>query len=110
LIIGYLINKLTKIAVMETFYKAYTKIEQNKTYYFVKKFLSFPEYQDVEDILEGYGMHTDFNKACSIAGINNPKIRKQLFDGILTVDAATPQAKVIDMNSQEIGLTKKIGN
>jgi len=56
---------------METFYKAYTKTEQNKLYYFVKRYLSFPEYKDVEDILEGYGMHTDFDKACNIAGINN---------------------------------------
>ncbi len=91
---------------METFYKAYTKTEQNKLYYFVKRYLSFPEYKDVEDILEGYGMHTDFNKACSIAGINNPAIRKQLLDSIQGVDV--PQAKVIDLNPAEVVLTKKI--
>ena len=91
---------------METFYKAYTKTTQNKPYYFVKKYLSFPEYKDVEDILEGYGMHTDFNKACSIAGINNPKIRKQLLDGIQA--EVVQQAKVIDLNPADIILTKKI--
>ena len=91
---------------METFYKAYTKTEQNKLYYFVKRYLSFPEYKEVEDILEGYGMHTDFNKACSIAGINNPSIRKQLLDSIQGV--AIPQAKVIDLNPADTVLTKKI--
>jgi len=91
---------------METFYKAYTKTEQNKLYYFVKRYLSFPEYKDVEDILEGYGMHTDFDKACNIAGINNPAIRKQLLDSIH--GAVMPQAKVIDLNPADTVLTKKI--
>lgn len=91
---------------MEIFYKAYTKIVQNKVYYFVKKYLSFPEYDNVEDILEGYGMHIDFDKACSIAGIDHPKIRQQLFE---QAQAASPQAKVIDINSDDIILNKKIG-
>lgn len=92
---------------METFYKAYIKISQNKSYYFVKKYLSFPEYDNVEDILEGYGMHTDFNKACNIAGINDPKVKKQLLDGIQT---ASPQAKVIDLNPADVILNKRIGH
>ena len=90
---------------METFYKAYTKISQNKSYYFVKKYLSFPEYNDVEDIMEGYGMHTDFNKACSIAGLHDLKIRQQLLDGI---QSEMPQAKIIELNPADAVLTKKI--
>lgn len=90
---------------METFYKAYTKVVQNKSYYFVKKYLSFPEYKDVADILEGYGMHTDFNKACSIAGLDNQGIKKQLLDEIQN---AVPQAKVIDFKPVDMVLTKKI--
>ena len=90
---------------METFYKAYTKMSQNKSYYFVKKYLSFPEYNDVEDILEGYGMHTDFNKACSIAGVLDSRIRKQLLDGM---QSETPQAKIIELNPADAVLTKKI--
>ena len=90
---------------MEIFYNAYTKIVQNKTYYFVKKFLTFPEYKEVEDILEGYGMHTDFNKACSIAGIDSLNVRKQLLDEI---QQTAHQAKVIDLNLNEIMFTKKI--
>lgn len=92
---------------METFYKAYTKISQNKLTYFVKKYQCFPEYENVEDILEGYGMHTDFEKACSIAGVHDPQIRKQLLDAI---EAAVPQAKIIDLNAADAVLVKKISS
>ncbi|MEO7444296.1 MAG: hypothetical protein ABIT96_13400 [Ferruginibacter sp.] len=63
---------------METLYKAYSKNVLNKKYYFVKKIYHFPEYNQVDDILEGYGMHENFFKACSIAGINDVKVRKYL--------------------------------
>ncbi len=63
---------------METFYKAYSKMVQNKKHYFVKKIAHFPEYREVDDIVIGYGMHVNFNRACSIANINSQKIRQQL--------------------------------
>jgi hypothetical protein len=90
---------------METFYRAYTKVIQNKSYYFVKKYLCFPEYEGVADVMEGYGMHTDFNKACSIAGLENPVVKKQLLDEI---QGAVTQAKVIDLKPVDIVLSKKI--
>ncbi len=65
---------------MEQFYDSYTKVIQDKTYYFVKRYLRFPEYAGVSDIMEGYGMHTDFNKACEIAGIKDTAVRKQVFE------------------------------
>lgn len=80
-------------------------MSQNRQYYFVKKYLSFPEYDNVEDIMEGYGMHTDFNKACNIAGVNDQKIRKQLLEGI---QSEVPQAKIIELNTADPVLTKKI--
>ena len=92
---------------METFYKAYTKIVQNKQYYFVKRYLSFPEYKEVEDILDGYGMHTDFNRACDIAGIINSSVRKRLF---LDMQSMAPMAKVIELMPAELLISKKIGN
>lgn len=93
---------------MEIFYKAYSKTNQNKIFYFVKKYISFPEYKDVADILEGYGMHTDFHKACNIAGLTNQQIRKQLFEEI---QSSLPQAKVIDLNPPvEVVFTRKTGN
>ena len=91
---------------METFYKAYTKMIENKSYYFIKKYLRFPEYKDVADIMEGYGMHTDFNKACNIAGLEDIKIKEELLNG---VNGNSPQAKVIELNpASEIIMSKKI--
>jgi hypothetical protein len=84
---------------MENFYSSYTKVIQNDTYYFVKKFLRFPEYKDVSDILEGYGMHREFDKACKIAGIYDPEIRNQLLQQI---ENAVPQAKVIDLKQPNV--------
>jgi hypothetical protein len=81
---------------MENFYTAYTKTIENKTFYFVKKYLIFPEFKDVAPVLESYGMHSDFNKACSIAGIYDPKIREQLLN---EAESTIQHAKVIDLNS-----------
>lgn len=81
---------------MENFYNSYSKIVQGKTYYFVKKFLQFPEFNNVPDVLVGYGMHTDFHKACSIAGISDPKVKMQLLNN-MTGEGLVEQAKVIDM-------------
>ncbi|MBC7890217.1 MAG: hypothetical protein H7Z13_20270 [Ferruginibacter sp.] len=80
---------------MENFYTSYTKIIENKTYYFVKKYLIFPEFTDVSPVLENYGMHTDFNKACSIAQINDPQVRKHLLN---EAEGTIQHAKVIDLN------------
>jgi len=80
---------------MENFYTAYTRVVQNTTFYFVKKYLTFPEFKDLPGVLESYGMHTDFNKACRIAKINDMGIRKQLLED-LQVNAN--DCKVIHMN------------
>lgn len=64
---------------MEHIYNAYKKDVQGVTTYFVKKLRTFPELMGVPDIMEGYGMHTDFDKACKIAGITQKEIISQLF-------------------------------
>jgi hypothetical protein len=80
---------------MENFYTAYTRVVQNTTFYFVKKYVTFPEYKDLPGVLESYGMHTDFNKACKIAMVNDKDIRKQLLADL----QGTPNSgKVIHMN------------
>ena len=81
---------------MENIYTAYTKVIENKTYFFVKKYLAFPELKDVPPMQEAFGMHTDFNKACEIAGIQDPKIREQLLS---EAEGAVPQAKVIELKN-----------
>lgn len=64
---------------MEYFYTAYTKQIADKNYYFIKRYMVFPELKNAANILDGYGMHTDFYKACNIAGINKTAIREKLW-------------------------------
>lgn len=63
---------------MEHLYTVHTKMIQDKTYYFVKKIMALPELKGLADVVVGYGMHTDFEKACNIAGIDDTESRKQL--------------------------------
>lgn len=81
---------------METFYTAYTKLLDYKTYYFVKKFTAFPEFKDVSPILESYGMHTDFDKACSIAGLTDASIKEQLLQ---QAEENTQRAKIVELGN-----------
>ncbi len=64
---------------MEYSYAAYTKTVNNKLYFFVKKYICYSEIQNAPDILESYGMHTNFEKACSIAGVKDANLMQQLF-------------------------------
>ncbi|MDB5202163.1 MAG: hypothetical protein JWQ27_1572 [Ferruginibacter sp.] len=82
---------------MEIFYTAYIKPIQGKNYYFVKKYLTFPEYPNVADILEGYGMHTDFNRACNIACVHDEKTRARLLN---EAQGIPKQAKLVEMTPQ----------
>ena len=63
---------------MEHFYTVHTKQIDGKTHYFVKKIMALPEFKGLADIVVGYGMHTDFEKACSIAGLLNKATMQQL--------------------------------
>ncbi|MBS1742866.1 MAG: hypothetical protein JST81_07480 [Bacteroidetes bacterium] len=91
---------------METIYEAYTKVAQGRTWYCVKKYVRFPEYENVDDIREGFGMHTDFRKACSIAGIYNNEIRARLWKD---VQATAPTGKIIEMKPGQHVFSKRIG-
>jgi len=63
---------------MEYLYHMHTKIIDEKIYYFVKKMMTFPEFKGLAHVVVGYGMHTDFEKACTISGILDIACRKQL--------------------------------
>lgn len=65
---------------MEHSYKAYIKTINNTEYYFVKKYSCFPEFKNVPAILQNYGMHTSFNKACKIAEIHDNDLKQRLFN------------------------------
>ncbi|WP_462255111.1 hypothetical protein [Ferruginibacter sp.] len=81
---------------METLYTAYTKMLDYKMYYFIKKFSTFPEFKNVSPVLESYGMHTNFDKACSIAGVNDPAVKEQLLQ---QAQENMPRAKVIELSN-----------
>lgn len=81
---------------MENFYTAYTRIVQDTTLYFVKKYITFPEYKDAPAVLESYGMHKNFNRACEIALINDQEIRNYLLADL--ENNPNIGAKVIHMN------------
>lgn len=81
---------------MKTIYTAYLKVIENKSFYFVKRFSTFPELKGVPDFLEGFGMHIDFNQACWIAGVTNQNIKEFLLSEIENSENDT---KVIQMNS-----------
>ena len=83
---------------MNTFYTGYTRPVHGTIYYFVKKFSTFPDLTGAPDILENYGMHTDFFQACRIANLKDKEIMQKLLKEIET--AGTINAKVIHMNSQ----------
>jgi hypothetical protein len=63
---------------MEYLYTVHTKLIDSKTYYFVKKLMALSEFKGSTDVVVGFGMHNDFDKACSIAGIDDLECRKKL--------------------------------
>lgn len=80
---------------MEKIYNSYTKVIDGTTYFFVKQFLIFNELQGVAPVLEKYGMHTNFEKACNIAGVKEESIKKQL---LASLENHSPLAKVIGID------------
>jgi len=86
-------------------YETYFKMIENRKYYFVKKYMQFKEFgENLADVLEGYGMHTDFNKACNIAGIKEQSLQNQLFN---EMQNNMSEVKVIEM-SQPHAMLKSI--
>ena len=65
---------------MEHYYKSYTKIINDTNFYFVKKYTSYPEFQDTPEILEKLGMHENFKKACMLAEITDMAVVEKLYD------------------------------
>ena len=65
---------------MENIYNAYTREINGVNYYFVKKYTTFPEYEDFPKVLDSMGMHTDFYKACDIAKIKDEVIISRLMN------------------------------
>ena len=87
---------------MEKVYRSYSKVIDGTTYFFVKQFLVFPEIPNVDPLLEKYGMHTDFNKACSIAALYDGIIKKKLLQNIESEQSLVKVIEINDINYKEI--------
>lgn len=59
---------------MENIFKAHTREINGKTFFFVKKYTIFPEYDNLPPVLNAMGMHTNFYKASRIAGLYDDAI------------------------------------
>lgn len=79
---------------MENIYEAYTREIDNHIYYFVKKKTRFPELTGTPEILDNYGMHSDFYKACSIAHIKDVNIISNLMQSVQIIPES---ARVVPM-------------
>jgi hypothetical protein len=80
--------------IMENNYRAYTKEISGKTFYFVKKFSTYPEYENVPMVLESMGMHSDFFKACEIAKVDDEMVINKLMNDVHIIRES---ARVIHM-------------
>lgn len=63
---------------MKLVYSGYTKEINNVKYYFVKKYITFPELENSPKIVDSMGMHVDFLRACKIAAITEEEVVHQL--------------------------------
>ena len=81
---------------MKPLYTAYAKSIDGTTFYFVKTYHCFPEYKNVQPVLETYGMHTKFKSACNIAQVYDPGIQQRLLNEIENNAAA---CKVIPLQT-----------
>ena len=70
---------------METIYTAYSKVVNDVHFYFIKKYTVFPEYENSPEILDSFGMHTDFYKACAIAKIQDQRVISKLMTDLKLV-------------------------
>lgn len=76
-----------KTEVMKNIYTAYSKEINGKTFFFVKKYNVFPEYENFPQVLDSMGMHTDFYKACNIVKIDDKAVVKGLLDELHIPDS-----------------------
>ena len=67
---------------MEHYYIAYIKVIDKTPFYFIKKYKRFTEIKNAPSVLEKFGMHTIFDKACTIADIHDTETKEQLFSEV----------------------------
>jgi hypothetical protein len=89
---------------MKPLYTAYAKSINGTTFYFVKSFRTFPELKNIPPLLEAYGMHTRFDKACEIAQIFDRETQLHLLHkidngaGARVIPINTGKAEIYNLN------------
>lgn len=73
---------------MEHVYTAYTKEVNNQQLFFVKKFSSFPELENVDPVIESLGMHPDFYRACDMAQVYDENVVRDLYSQLHIIPEA----------------------
>jgi len=80
---------------MENIYNAYTKEINGVNFYFVKKYTTFPEYEDFPNVLDAMGMHSNFYKACDIANVFDESVISRLMNELHIIPES---ARIIHMH------------
>lgn len=83
---------------METIYTAYSKVVNDVNFYFVKKYTVFPEYENSPEILDSFGMHTDFFRACDIAEIHDDRVINKLMNDLRLIPES---ARVVPISGRK---------
>lgn len=77
---------------MKDYYEAYIRHIDTVPHFFVKHLI---DYGGAEPYLSGLGMHTQFEKACHIAGLQDAAIMKEIYP----IPLQTNETKVVDIQS-----------
>ena len=94
---------------MEYSYAAYTKTINGKLYFFIKKYVCYNEIENAPAILESYGMHTSFDKACHIAQVTDAQVKQRLLAEAVPARVQTVAAPVVPILSKNYRV-EQIGN
>ncbi len=91
---------------MKHIYSVHTKLIEGREHFFVKKIMTIPELGEKANVVVGYGMHTDFDKACGIAGVEDSEERKKLRSQL--EQAAKPKEEAAPVKKPIIEITDSV--
>ena len=91
---------------MENIYTAYIREVNGVDFYFVKKYNIFPEVTGSLKVLESFGMHSNFYRACDIAKIYDEATINKLLNGFHIRPEDTKIAPVKPVNALTHSLRK----
>ena len=87
---------------IETEYQSYTKEINGEVFYFVKKFIIFTGFNNINRLLTGYGMSRNFEKACLIASVTEKDVQQKISPDL-------PTARIVEFKNYPFKGRKKSG-